>query len=364
MPRQSARDFLVTSLAAGVDLSLMRAVSLVVEKRLLPRNDDLDNLRDSVRAMFDTGLVDDPGAFFGFVDALEGGVSPGRLGSRPGLRRAPAGGRIYRRRLTSGYKPHPRVPSPWEDTGADDILFEHWVHRDGNGRGTVIALHGFGMGWSAVDSLALCARRWFELGLDVVLLTLPDHGPRRAAGGVFSGRAYTVPHALQLAGAVHRAVHDIFEVKNWLRSRGDGAVGLVGMSLGGYLAGLCGGLSADFDFLVPLVPPVCMGDLAWRVYRDTGHHRAGPDAVLTEDNLRAAFFIHSPLAHPRRIDPARVLIAAGAGDRIVPPEHPTALWQHWERPAIHWFRGSHVASMGNSKLMAEVTRHLRSLAVI
>ena len=104
------------------------------------------------------------------------------------------------------------------------------------------------------------------------------------------------------------------------------------MSLGGYLASLCAGLSDDFDFLIPLVPPACMGDLAWRVYRCTGHHRAGLDETLTEENMRAAFYIHSPLAHPRKIARERILIAAGAGDRIVPPEHPSALWEHWERP--------------------------------
>jgi dienelactone hydrolase len=117
-------------------------------------------------------------------------------------------------------------------------------------------------------------------------------------------------------------------------------VGLVGMCLGGYLASLCAGLSEDFNFLIALVPRACIADLAWRAYRDTGHHRAkhgpaGPDDVLTERNMRAAFYVHSPLAHPRKIAKERILIAAGAGDRIVPPEHPSALWEHWDRPTIH-----------------------------
>jgi pimeloyl-ACP methyl ester carboxylesterase len=167
-----------------------------------------------------------------------------------------------------------------------------------------------------------------------------------------------------LAEAVRRAVHEIFEIKAWLRAQDDRPVGLVGMSLGGYLASLCAGLSGDFDFLIPLVPPACMGDLAWRVYRDTGHHRAGPDEILNEDNMRAAFHIHSPLAHPRKIDAERILIVAGAGDRIVPPEHPTALWEHWDRPRIHWLRGSHISPVANRDLMPLVSRHLRALGIL
>jgi cephalosporin-C deacetylase-like acetyl esterase len=163
---------------------------------------------------------------------------------------------------------------------------------------------------------------------------------------------------------VRQAIHEIFELKGWLREHSDQPIGLVGMSLGGYLASLCAGLSDDFDFLIPLVPPACMGDLAWRVYRDTGYHKAGLDETLTEENMRAAFYIHSPLAHPRKIAKERILIAAGAGDRIVPPEHPSALWEHWERPDIHWLRGSHMAPVANSSLMRVVTQHLRKLDIL
>jgi len=363
LPRQSPRDALVTSLAAGVDRSVMRAVALVVEKQLLPRELDLQLLRESMRAMFDSGLLAQPAALFDFVAELESPRAGAQLRGRATPGRRLRGGRIQRHRLESRYREHPLLPAA---AGLRDhtIHCELWQHRGDAARGTVIALHGFAMGWPAVDALALSARRWFALGLDVALVTLPDHGPRRPPGSLFSGQRYTVPHAMQLAGAVHQAVHEIFELKAWLRHRSGRPVGLFGMSLGGYLASLCAGLSADFDFLVPLVPPACMGDLAWRVYRDTGHHRSGQDAVLTEDNMRRAFYVHSPLAHPRRIPRERILLAAGAGDRIVPPQHPTALWQHWQQPRIHWFRGSHVAPLASERFIAEVEGHLRGLAVL
>jgi len=365
LPMQTGRDALVTSLSALLDRSLMRTVSLVVEKRILPRDVDLDMLRESIRAVLETGLVDQAGTFFEFVTALETGDDPGCREVGVAARRRIAGGRIYHCTLASSYRHHPLLDAAGAvDTPFDAMQVEHWVHEPGPGRGSVILLHGFAMGWPAIDAVALKARAWFELGFDVALLTLPDHGPRRPQGSLFSGQSYTVPHAVALAAAVRRAVHEIFELKGWLRARDDRPVGLVGMSLGGYLASLCAGLSADFDFLVPLVPPACMGDLAWRVYRETGHHRAGHDRILNEDTMRAAFHIHSPLAHARKIDVDRLLIIAGAGDRIVPPEHPYALWEHWDRPRLHWLRGSHLAPVTNRALMPAVKRHLRKLDIL
>jgi len=299
------------------------------------------------------------------VTALETGSDPGCRELDIAARRRIEGGRVYHCTLASNYRHHPRLHTPGaaDETG-DAMQVEHWVHEPGGALGSVILLHGFAMGWPVIDAVALKARAWFELGFDVVLHTLPDHGPRRPQGALFSGQSYTVPHAVALAAAVRRAVHEIFELKGWLRAQGDRPVGLVGMSLGGYLASLCAGLSADFDFLIPLVPPACMGDLAWRVYRDTAYHRAGHDEIINETTLRAAFHLHSPLARPRVIDVKRLLIIAGAGDRIVPPEHPYALWEHWGRPRLHWLRGSHLAPVTNRALMPLVTRHLEKLGVL
>lgn len=365
LPRQSMSDGFVTYLTAMVDRSLMRGVSLLVERRLLPREADLDTLRESIRAILDTGLADRPHLFFRFVHELEK-TSRSTLKEPQSTRhRLVRGGGVYRCELTSTHKPSARLPLDEERAGQQsNIVFEHWIHEPDTAIGSVIVLHGFAMGWPAIDAVALSAAQWFELGFNVLLPTLPDHGPRRAPHSMISGKRFTVPDAVRLAGAVHQAVYEIFELKRWLRTQGDRPIGLMGMSLGGYLASLCGGLSDDFDFLIPLVPPACMGDLAWRVYRDTGLHKMRPDKTLTQENLRAAFYVHSPLAHPRKIAKERILIAAGAGDRIVPPEHPSALWEHWDYPQIHWFRGAHVSAVGNKSLMRRAERHLRQLDIL
>jgi hypothetical protein len=40
------------------------------------------------------------------------------------------------------------------------------------------------------------------------------------------------------------------------------------------------------------------------------------------------------------------MIIAGRGDRFVMPRHVSALWEHWDRPKIHWYPGNHVIHVG------------------
>jgi hypothetical protein len=112
-----------------------------------------------------------------------------------------------------------------------------------------------------------------------------------------------------------------------------------------------------------MVPPVCIGDLAWRFFTRTRHYQRGGEAALSAGELRRSFRVHSPLAHPLRVPRERVLIVAGRGDRIVPPEHPAALWRHWGEPSIHWFSGSHLAPFGRGRVAAAVLAHLERLGL-
>ncbi|MBK6739269.1 MAG: hypothetical protein IPG64_16045 [Haliea sp.] len=63
LPQQSGKDALVTSLSALLDRSLMRTVALIVEKRVLPRDVDLDTLRQSIDAMLGSSLAGRPQEF-------------------------------------------------------------------------------------------------------------------------------------------------------------------------------------------------------------------------------------------------------------------------------------------------------------
>jgi len=334
----------------------------VIDRKLIPDIEDVEALRDSFAQIEEGAAEGDPAAFFDFGSALA--IRPAVVTRE---RRSLRGGTVYRRQVESHYRPPglgaPRPVASHEEP-REPILFEHWVHEGRPARGTVIALHGFAMGQPRLGAFALFAREWYQRGLDVVLLTLPEHGERRPPHARFSGECFAVPDGVRLAEAVREAIFEIFVVERWLRARLDAPIGLLGLSLGGYLTSLSVGLSGRFDFAIPMAAPACMGDLAWRVFQRTRHVRPGAEGPLDESTMRASFRVHSPLAHPLRIPRERVLIVAGRGDRVVPPEHPTALWEHWGKPPVHWFNGSHTAPFGRKRIVGAIDTHLRRIGVL
>jgi dipeptidyl aminopeptidase/acylaminoacyl peptidase len=160
-----------------------------------------------------------------------------------------------------------------------------------------------------------------------------------------------------------QAAHDLAALLVWLRGRSDAPVGLLGMSLGGYVAALMAGLTSDLAFVVPVVAPVCFGDLAFRFMSSSTRH-GRPRAGLDRDELRAAYRVHSPLAHAPRVRHERLFILAAHGDRVVPSEHPRWLEAHWGRPRTTWFTGGHLAPFGRRTVRAELRRFLHDVGVV
>ena len=163
---------------------------------------------------------------------------------------------------------------------------------------------------------------------------------------------------------MRQAVHDVRAVELWLRQRRDDPVGIVGLSLGGYIAAVIASLLPSVDFVMPIVPPVSLATLPSNLFNLSRHGSVSDGAPLSVDALNAAYRVHSPLTYSLRVPRERVLIVAGRGDRIVPPEHPHALWRHWGEPAIHWYSGSHCAPFRRSSIFAAGMRHLEQLGIL
>jgi pimeloyl-ACP methyl ester carboxylesterase len=351
----------LTRLGTALDGAALRAAQLAVNAMLIRTSEDLDALRASAEMVLDEEYRRDPARFFSFRDERLPSIETSIRYQRP-----IDGGIAIGRAFASDYR---ALTREGEGGGArsaidDPILIEHWTRAVGDPRGTIVALHGFGMGQPRLGAITLFAGQWFRRGLDVALLTLPSHGERTPADARFSGECFAIPHISRLAEAVRQAIHEIHLVTLWLRERTPAPVGMLGMSLGGYLASLMAGLYGDLDFVVPMAPPVCMGDLAWRFLTKNRHHRRGSPTAFSQRELRASFRIHSPLAHALQVPRERVLIVAGRGDRIVPPEHPNALWRHWGEPNIFWFSGSHLAPSARPRIVRAIVHHLEDLEIL
>jgi pimeloyl-ACP methyl ester carboxylesterase len=340
----------------------VQAARVLIDRVLLPRPEEVDELRASAAFYVQPSLTMDPRRFFSFLEAPTPAPDVTVRSSRP-LR----GGRGSRVRLTfpSVFEPANAAYAAEHATRHENRLVhvEHWRHDFRRPVGTVIGLHGFGMGNPTIDALALMAPDLFDAGLDVALMTLPLHGARAPRTARFSGQLFASVNVPRLNESLAQAVHDVAALVTWLRARNPGPLGVVGLSLGGYLAALMAGLTDDLDFVIPVVAPVCFGDLAHRFMATSALYRNGNGGGLDREEFRSMYRLHSPLAHPPRLPKERLLIIAARGDRIVPAEHSIWLWRHWGAPRLVWFTGSHLVPFGRGSIWHEMRQFLTSLRI-
>ncbi|MBP1685131.1 MAG: alpha/beta hydrolase [Deltaproteobacteria bacterium] len=354
LPRGGWDEWLLSRLGSALDAVILRAIQLRLDT-VVARPEEMPAVQAAIAPYLTGELWEDPRRFFSFVDAP---VAPLSVSSE--FRRFVNGDVVMAREFATAYQPYrfagTTTAEPTVPRKEDKVLIEHWQHEPGRARATVLALHGFTSGNPRLDAFLLFAAQCFDHGLDVALLTLPYHGARTPPEAQFSGERFGFGHVAGVNEAVRQTVYETHMVGGWLREQTGAPVGLLGMSLGGYVAALMAGLTKEWEFIIPMVPPACMGDIAWRFFCRSRHYRAEESPISCEQ-LRAIYRIHSPLTYPRRVDKDRILILAARGDQFVPPEHPHALWQHWGQPAIDWFGGSHTAPFRRRRLISQVLAH-------
>jgi hypothetical protein len=271
---------------------------------------------------------------------------PTRLHPEPGPPRVNVHASSYRGiryddvSFESDYEPVIELPGTrrWLSISSNQIAHSY-VLRHREPRPWLVNLHGFGMGHPS-DLIALRALHFHrDLGLNVIQPVFPVHGPR--SEGLEGEQALTLDYLNNLH-AVSQAIWDTRRIMAWARAEaGATSFGLHGVSMGGYTAALLAGLVDDLDCVISGVPTV---DLAWVMRRNVPDEER--EALDTRSLLgKMADRIHepvSPLSFEPKLPPARRFVYAGVADRMATPGQAHRLWEHWERPPVLWYRGSHI----------------------
>lgn len=234
------------------------------------------------------------------------------------------------------------------DSEGRNDLARAWLWRHGDhGRTTVLCVHGYRGGFPALDARAFGVGQLFgDLGLDVALAVLPYHGPRAPAGSA-SG-AFFLSDPRRTIEAVVQGISDLRALIGWIREEGAGRIGVMGLSLGGYMTALLASLDNGLDFAVPVIPVASFADILWDRAGRRGEHVGALAAGIDLSLLRRLFAPHCPLGFRPLVPHERRLVIAGAADRIAPPEHAAALAAHWQAE-VEWFPGGHLAQLGRGR---------------
>lgn len=257
--------------------------------------------------------------------------------------------------MPSAFEPRPEEPGAerWNAFEANRTAGA-WVlrHDDQRPRPWLVCLHGFGMGPAYMGFTAFHAAHLHRtLGLNLIGPTLPLHGDRK--GGAFSGDHLLSYDLMNSVHGLTQAIWDIRRLLGWVRDQEPepSAVGVFGVSLGGYLTALLAAIEPGLDLALSGIPVSDFPAL----------FEAQSPAVIRARSLEHGILggpaadVHrvvAPLAMPPLVPHDRRAIFAGIGDRLAPPQQAHALWRHWEQPRVRWYPGNHVGYVWSSKVHA------------
>ena len=273
----------------------------------------------------------------------------------------PLGTQIVDLAFASDYVPFlPAARDPYLAVTENQTAHARWWTSD-RGRPTIVVLHGWGGGSYWVTARGFAVPYWLRHGYDVVAFQLPFHG-QRAPGS--SGALFPSPNPLRTNEGFGHAIYDVRALALVLRARGASAVGVMGMSLGGYTAALWASIAGPgepggVDFAVAMIPAVSMAHLMWSHGESSPQRAHAVKAGVTVDLLADAFAVHTPTTRPSRLPRERMWVIAGRGDRITGPAQAEALASHWASEIL-WFDGGHLAQLGRGDALRMVRRGLGS----
>jgi dienelactone hydrolase len=228
---------------------------------------------------------------------------------------------------------------------------QHWRHEDGP-RPTLCVIHGFGASPAWLNTAFFSLKDFFAEGWDVLLYTLPFHGSRRGTSFPINGVELFSYGMAHFSEAMIHAVHDFRALVDHLAEQGAPRIGLTGISLGGYVTALLAAVEPRLDFVIPNAAVTWLPPLtdSWFPSNLTGAALRALTRV-SPDLLERALALHSPLSWSPLIPKDRLMIVAGLGDRLAPPEQSLLLWEHWDQPELRWFPGSHVLHFGRGEYL-------------
>ncbi|MBN1363400.1 MAG: alpha/beta hydrolase [Syntrophaceae bacterium] len=211
-----------------------------------------------------------------------------------------------------------------------------WMHGD-KPRKTVLCLHGFMMGSPREAERMFKIHKLFSMGLDVALCVHPFHW-KRIKGLRSARRVYlTLGDTAFTNECVAHSVFDLHNVFLILDKLGAKNIGIVGASLGGYIAGIYACLNKKPDFVAMMVPSL---SLLYPISPDIFYRRS-PFDLEWQFNARCVAEFHSPLNLQPQIPVDNILLIASRGDKLCPYNLVEKLRQRWGLSRCYYRTGGH-----------------------
>ncbi len=237
------------------------------------------------------------------------------------------------------------------------VRARYWKHKE-KSKGTLIAVHGWLLGRSRLSEATLAPEQFYEQGFDVVIYELPLHGRRASAAE--GGATFPCANLSRTNEGFGQAIYELRQLRSYLLDSGVENIGVMGMSLGGYVASLWSCLD-ELDFVICISPLVKMAPFVKSILRKASIVSDKALAVKKAaqgTNLERVYAVHSPLRYACKVAPEKRVIVSSRHDQIVPRVHSDALCSHWGGDAMIWASGGHFNVLNKNRTVQRIIKRL------
>lgn len=252
------------------------------------------------------------------------------------------------------FESRPDLPPSLMEAGYGKVEVAHArvLRHEGAPRPWVVWVHGAEQG--RVDDLFAfrAGHLHHDLGLNVAMPVLPQHGPRRDLG-----RSWPGFDLLGNIATMMRAVSDVRAVVGWIHEQEPVSVSVVGMSLGGPVAALTAGLDDRVDGVVAIVPMLDAHATIAHHTAKTGGRGKKLAALLRSEPVKAVGTVVDPTALEPHAAPDRRLVVAALGDRMTSVRAAQRLHSSWGGQ-VHWHAGGHIGHLISGDVKAALDEFL------
>jgi len=246
------------------------------------------------------------------------------------------------------------MPGRWVDNNrVHGKLFR--AGPDWQRRPSVILMHGWNAELQYRWQFQFLGARLARAGVNAVTFQLPYHGQRRPRepGAIQNFISYDLLHMLE---ATRQSLADARALLRWLVSQGSPRVGLWGISLGAWLAGLLACAEAQVDFAVLLTPIASVEQAIEELAFCQAIRHSLRNTAVRLDPLNLAS--HRPLVRPENI-----LIVEAQHDLFAPAPTVENLWRAWGETTIWRLPHGHISILLSPLILKRIVRWIRQKAI-
>jgi len=225
------------------------------------------------------------------------------------------------------------------DATNDTVPFKWFTGRREASRVLLLFVPGWGRRSQGFEE-EMCLR-WAEAGIDMGLITKPYH-QARAPEGSFTGEYFISANLFWTIANFRQCVAEIRAVLRYMRPRYD-AIGLFGMSSGGFQAGLAA-TCEPVDFHFPFITGCQLGSITWHGLITQFVRRDLERKGVNEASLNKVWSL-TDLEFLGRFSQARhVQHYIAKYDTVVPTRYQERLWQVYGRQSRVDLHSSHYSA--------------------